>query len=163
MIRVILANATVECELTDLSAVMATINPGKLVERKLVEPVSAEPVKVPEPVGKVVEVKIRTCAEVFHAWNISDMASDKVRRQWYGCGAVKVYDNCWIPSGFLSFLGFLQSRNPGRAATQAQLWELFRFMPWTESTFVQNMCTARHRHGWTYANVNGSGVYIANK
>lgn len=159
MIRVILANASIECELSDLSSVMATINPPKVPEPVSVPVV--EPVKVAEtPVKtpKIDGVKVLTCTSVFADWKISDQLTPGSRRNWYGGGLVKV-DGGTCTAGFLGFLTFLRNRNPGRKATRAQMWEVFRFMPWTESTFTQMLCMARHYHGWTFAD----GVYTANK
>lgn len=166
MIRVILAGVSIECELSDLSGVMATVNPPKVPEPTVTSVIDQRIAamglgpKVAEPVKptKIEGVKVHTVAEVFADWNIGDMIGGKERRSWYGHGLVKV-DGGTSTAGFLGFLTFLRNRNPGRKATRAQLWEVFRFMPWTESTFIQSLCVAKHYTGWTYTD----GVYVASK
>lgn len=94
----------------------------------------------------------------FEDWNILDQAGD--RKLWFGTGTIFV-DGQTYPTGFLGFMTFLRSRNPGRGATKTELWQLFQYMPWGCSTFATNLCILRHEHGWVYENEDR--VYIATK
>jgi hypothetical protein len=146
MIKVIVANGVVvECELSELAEVIRTVT---------VTEQDPEPAPVPEKPRK----NATTLAATFKGWNIGDQISSK--NLWYGSGKIFVEDREW-DTGFVGFMAFLRSRNPERGATREELWDLFRFMPWTHSTFKQLLSLLRHEHGWVYENEDR--VYIATK
>ena len=146
MIKVIVANSVVvECELNELADVIRTVT------APAPEPV---PAKSPEKFKKTVPNMIAT----FKGWNIADQVPHK--NLWYGEGTIWVDDQEWS-TGFVGFMSFLRARNPERGATREELWDLFRFMPWTHSTFRQLLSILRHEHGWVYENEDR--VYIATK
>lgn len=94
----------------------------------------------------------------FEDWNILDQIQD--RKLWFGTGTIFV-DAQTYPTGFLGFMTFLRTRNPGRGATKIELWQLFQYMPWGCSTFSTYLCILRHEHGWQYDGEDR--VYIATK